>query len=136
MLFYLLLAGGVVSGFTPVTYPTECGQYDPLQDQHLMETLNQVKQQLDANFQETDLAKTFNSYYQATTRPNGSLVQVYCDMEGDWQLSSNKQVGQKFSISTHHSLVLPALRDWSRMSLSLQSDHFRLHRFYFLCTWC
>ena len=32
VLFYLLLAGGVVSGFTPVTYParvsSECGQYD------------------------------------------------------------------------------------------------------------
>ena len=44
VLFYLLLAGGVVSGFTPVTYPvsSECGQYDLLQDQQLMETLGQV----------------------------------------------------------------------------------------------
>ena len=39
--YYLLLAGGVsvVSGFTPVTYParvsSECGQYDPLQDEQL-----------------------------------------------------------------------------------------------------
>ena len=48
--YYLLLAGGVgvVSGFTPVTYPvfSECGQYDHLQDEQLMETLSQVKQQL------------------------------------------------------------------------------------------
>ena len=51
VLFYLLLAGGAVSGFTPVTYPvsSECGQYDPLQDQQLMETLGQVQQQLDCH---------------------------------------------------------------------------------------
>ena len=41
----LLLAGDyhVVSGFTPVTYSsesssTECGQSDPLQDDHLMDS--------------------------------------------------------------------------------------------------
>ena len=53
VLFYLLLAGGVVSGFTPVTYParvsSECGQYDFLQDQQLIETLGQVQQQLDCH---------------------------------------------------------------------------------------
>ena len=51
VMLYLLLAGGVVSGFTPVIYPvsSECGQYYPLQDQHLMETLKQVKEQLDCH---------------------------------------------------------------------------------------
>ena len=89
--FYLLLAGGVVSGFTPVTYPvsSECGQYDSLQDQHLMETLGQVKQQLDCHPSKNrscqEILHCFPSapsgYYQILV-PNGSLVQVYCDMEG------------------------------------------------------
>ena len=91
VLFYLLLAGGVVSGFTPVTYPvsSECGQYDPLQDQHLMETLGQVQQQLDCHPSKNrscqEILHCFPSaptgYYQIRV-PNGSLVQVYCDMEG------------------------------------------------------
>ena len=91
VLFYLLLAGGVVSGFTPVTYPvsSECGQYDPLQDQHLMETLGQIQQQLDCihsrNRSCQEILHCFPSapsgYYQIRV-PNGSLVQVYCDMEG------------------------------------------------------
>ena len=48
VLFYLLLAGGVVSGSTPVTYPvsSECGQYDLLQDQQLTEAIGQLQQQL------------------------------------------------------------------------------------------
>ena len=53
MLFYLLLAGGVVSGFTPVTYParvsSECDQYDIQQNQQLSEALGQVQKQLDNN---------------------------------------------------------------------------------------
>ena len=94
VLFYLLLAGGVVSGFTPVTYPvsSECGQYDPLQDQHLMVTLRQVQQQLshpgcnapkNRSCQEILLScpSVPSGYYQIRV-PNGSLVQVYCDMEG------------------------------------------------------
>ena len=91
VLFYLLLAGGVVSGFTPVTYPvsSECGQYDSLQDQHLMETLEQVKQQLDCirsnnrSCQEIlpSCLSAPSGYYQIRV-PNCSLVQVYCDMEG------------------------------------------------------
>ena len=93
VLFYLLLAGGVAIGFTPVIYPartsSECGQYDPLQDQHLMETLGQVQQQLDCHPSKNrscqEILHCFPSapsgYYQIRV-PNGSLVQVYCDMEG------------------------------------------------------
>ena len=44
------MAGGVVSGFTPVTYParvsSECDQYDLQQDQELTKVLGQVQQQL------------------------------------------------------------------------------------------
>ena len=94
VLFYLLLAGGVVSGFTPVTYPvsSKCDQYDPLQDQQLSETLRQVQQQLGPpgcnppkkRFCQ-EILHCFPSapsgYYQIHA-PNGSLVQVYCDMEG------------------------------------------------------
>ena len=96
--YYLLLAGGVsvVSGFTPVTYPakvsSECGQYDPLQDEQLMEALEQVQQQLGPpgcnplqNISCQEILRCFPSapsgYYQITA-PNGSLVHVYCDMEG------------------------------------------------------
>ena len=93
MLIYLLLAGGVVSGFTPVTYParvsSECDQYDLLQDQQLSEALGQVQQQLDCIYSKnTSCQKILHScpsalsgYYQIHV-PNGSLVQVYCDMEG------------------------------------------------------
>ena len=96
--YYLLLAVGVsvVSGFTPVTYParvsSECGQYDPLQDEQLMEALRQVHQQLGPpgcnpprNRSCQDILHCFPSapsgYYQITA-PKGSLVPVYCDMEG------------------------------------------------------
>ena len=95
VLFYLLLAGGVVSGFTPVTYPaivsSECDQYDLLQDQQLSEALGQVQQQLgppDCNppgrsCQEIIYCSpSAPSGYYKITASNGSLVQVYCDMEG------------------------------------------------------
>ena len=93
VLFYLLLAGGVVSGFTPVTYParvsSECCQYDPLQDQQLVETLGQVQPQLDCNHSKNSscheilccFPSALSGYYQIHV-PNGSPVQVYCDMEG------------------------------------------------------
>ena len=96
VLFYLLLAGGAVSGFTPVTYPatvsSECGQYDLLQDQQLIETLGHAQQQLGPpgcnppkNKSCQEILYCFPSapsgYYQIRV-PNGSLVQFYCDMEG------------------------------------------------------
>ena len=76
VLFYLLLAGGVVSGFTPVTYPvsSECGQYDLLQDQQLTETLGQVQQQLDCHHSQEQILSgdssvlPISSTLQATTR--------------------------------------------------------------------
>ena len=96
--FYLLLAGNIsaVSGFTPVTYParvsSECGPYDPLQDEQLTVALSQVQQHLDPpgcnpskNRSCHEILHCFSSapsdYYQIIA-PNGSLVQVYCDMEG------------------------------------------------------
>ena len=46
VLLLLAVAGSVVSGFTPVTYPatvsSECDQYDPLQDQQLKKALSQA----------------------------------------------------------------------------------------------
>ena len=94
VLFYLLLA--VVSGFTPVTYPArvsfECDQYDLLHDQQLTKALGQIKQQLGPPGYNPpkkrscqEILHCFPSapsgYYQIRV-PNGSLVQVYCDMEG------------------------------------------------------
>ena len=94
ILYYLLLAGGlsVVSGFTPVTYPassSECGQYDPLQDEQLNKIIGQVQPLLDCltptirSCQEIlHCFPSAPSGYYPITAPNGSLVQVYCDMEG------------------------------------------------------
>ena len=95
--FCLLLAGGVsvVSGVTPAVYiPTcvNCGQHDILQDDQLMQTLGQVQKLLGPpgcnpprNRSCQEILYCFPSapsgYYQIVA-PNGSLVQVYCDMEG------------------------------------------------------
>ena len=96
---YLLLAGDyhVVSGFTPVTYSSqssneECGQSDPLQDDQLMAVISQVRQRLGPpgcnpprNRSCQDILHCFPSApsgYHEIRVPNGSLVQVYCDMEG------------------------------------------------------
>ena len=96
VLFYLLLAGGVVSGFTLVTYParvfSECGQYDQMQDQHMTGALEKVQELLPPpgyNLQQYRscqeilhcIPSASSGYYQIRA-PNGSLVQVYCDMEG------------------------------------------------------
>ena len=96
---YLLLAGDchVVSGFTPVIYSsesssTECGQSDPLQDEKLMAVISQVHQLLGPpgcnppqNRSCQEILHCFPSApsgYHEIRVPNGSLVQVYCDMEG------------------------------------------------------
>ena len=96
---YLLLAGDyhVVSGFTPVTYSSqsstaECGQSDPLQDDQLMTVISQVRQRLGPpgcnpprNRSCQDILHCYTSApsgYHDIRVPNGSLVQVYCDMEG------------------------------------------------------
>ena len=96
---YLLLAGDyhVVSGFTPVIYSsesssTECGQSDPLQDDQLMEALSKIHQELGPpgcnpprNRSCQEILHCFPSApsgYHEIRVPNGSLVQVYCDMEG------------------------------------------------------
>ena len=95
---YLLLAGDyrVVSGLTPVIYnpqsTPECGQGNPLQDDQLMEALSKIHQELGPpgcnppqNRSCQEIFYCFPSapsgHYQIRV-PNGSLVQVYCDMEG------------------------------------------------------
>ena len=96
---YLLLAGDyhVVSGSTPVTYSSqsstaECGHSDPLQDDQLMEALSKIHQELgppgcnhprNRSYQEILYCfPSAPSGYHEILVPNGSLVQVYCDMEG------------------------------------------------------
>ena len=96
---YLLLAGDyhVVSGFTPVTYSSqsstaECGQSDTLQDDQLMEALSKIHQELGPpgcnpprNRSCQEILHCFPSApsgYHEIRVLNGSLVQVYCDMEG------------------------------------------------------
>ena len=98
LFFYCFLLANGVSGITPAIYEytsdefSECGQYDPLHDKQLIETLKLVQQQLGPpgchpprNRSCQEILHCFPSapsgYYQITA-PNGSLVQVYCDMEG------------------------------------------------------
>ena len=93
---YLLFSGDyhVVSGFTPVTYSSqssteECGQY---QDDQLMAAISQALQQLGPpgcnpprNRSCQEILHCFPSApsgYHEIRVSNGSLVQVYCDMEG------------------------------------------------------
>ena len=94
-LYYHQLLSGVASEFAPVVYTTsssQCGQYDPLQDEQLMEALQQAKEQLPkqpsliVNHSSCKSIRDSNpsapsGFYQINST-NGSLVQVYCDMEG------------------------------------------------------
>ena len=71
---------------------TECGQSDPLQDDQLMEALSKIHQELGPpgcnpprNRSCQEILYCFPSApsgYHEIRVPNGSLVQVYCDMEG------------------------------------------------------
>ena len=94
LLCYLLIAAcASTNQFTPVIYPatirSQCGQDNP---NHLTTTLHHIKQQLP--FSQCSLANkksckeiiqhspsASSGYYQITV-PNGSQVQVYCDMNG------------------------------------------------------
>ena len=96
MLFCYLLVAGCASAnqFTPVIYPanllSECGQDDPLQDDHSLKTLYHIKQHSLSS--QCSLANkrsceeilqycpSASSGYYHITAPNGSKVQVYCDM--------------------------------------------------------
>ena len=99
---YLVLLAGPVSqsGSTPGIYPQSespaayaCGQYDPLQDVQLMGALSEIHQELGPpgcnpprNRSCQEIFYCFPlappSGYHEIRVPNGSLVQVYCDMEG------------------------------------------------------
>ena len=92
----VLLLAHVVSGFTPVIYnpqaTPECGQGNPLQDDQLMEALSKIHQELGPPGcnppQNRSCQEIFYCFPSAPSGkyqirvPNGSLVQVYCDMEG------------------------------------------------------
>ena len=96
LLLLLLLFAVGVSGLTPVIYPaqisSQCGQSDPLQDEQLMTALRLAQQQLGPpgcnpprNRSCQEILYCFPSsssgYYQIHAT-NGSLVDVYCNMEG------------------------------------------------------
>ena len=79
-----------MSELTPTVYTTtssssSCGQYDPLQDERLMKALQQVEEQLPKHSSCKSIhnanPSAASGYYQINAT-NGSLVQVYCDMEG------------------------------------------------------
>ena len=86
---YHQLLGGAVSEFTPTVYPakisSQCGQ--PLNDdEQLLESLQQVEQQLPNHYSSCkciyNADPSSSSGYYNITIANGSVVQVYCDMEG------------------------------------------------------
>ena len=92
LLCCIFLMACAVSGFTPQTFlshiTTQCGQsYSQLNGQ-LMETLRQVHfprncAHSSRSCQEIlDCCPSAPSGYYQIHAPNGSLVQVYCDMEG------------------------------------------------------
>ena len=89
-------AVSIAGGFAPATYPAQIlAEYSTgelLDDKELVKTLKQVQQQLGPpgynpprNSSCQNILYCFTSapsgYYQITA-PNGSLVKVYCDMEG------------------------------------------------------
>ena len=92
----LLLVVSGVSGLAPVIYPvqpsSQCGQSDPQQDEQLMSVFRLARQQLGppgcnppSNRSCQEILYCFPSsssgYYQIHAT-NGSLVDVYCNMEG------------------------------------------------------
>ena len=86
----------VVNGLFPVTYPSrissKCDQSNLLQDNSLMEALSKIHQEVGPpgcnpprNRSCQEILHCFPSAlsgYHEIRVPNGSLVQVYCDMEG------------------------------------------------------
>ena len=88
---YQLLLGGAESEFTPTVYPaivssSQCGQYNPLHEKDLMATLEHIQQRIPTPNTSCQSIHSSNpsassGYYNITTT-NGSVAQVYCDMEG------------------------------------------------------
>ena len=86
------LPNGVGNDQFPAKIASECGQYDQMQDQQLTKAFVKVQQQLGPPSCNPPKNRTCHEilhccpsapsgYYQIRV-PNGSLVQVYCDMEG------------------------------------------------------
>ena len=88
---YSLLIGAVLSEFTQTAYPAQivsdqCNQHNSLHDEQLRQALQQlqIKQSLPLNSCKSilnDSSSALSGDYNITTC-NGSVVQVYCDMEG------------------------------------------------------
>ena len=89
LLCYQLLDGWAVSEFTPNAFPakifSQCGQYDHHCEELLLEALQQVKNHIQVHSSCESLHNSnlsaASGYYQINAT-NGSVVQVYCDMEG------------------------------------------------------
>ena len=88
-----LLLSGAKSELAPVIYTTDstsqCGQYNATQDEDLMTALQQIRNRLPLKQTQSTSCKSIHNsnqsapsgYYNITTA-NGSVAQVYCDMEG------------------------------------------------------
>ena len=82
----------LVGNYHVLSESFKCGQSDPLQDDQLMEALSKIHQELGPpgcnpprNRSCQEILYCFPSApsgYHEIRVPNGSLVQVYCDMEG------------------------------------------------------
>ena len=84
----LIVLGSAVREFTPAAFPakifSQCGQHNPLNnDKQLLDSLQQVKKQFHFSCKSIfDASASAPSGYYHINATNGSLVQVYCDMEG------------------------------------------------------
>ena len=93
LICYQLLLSVAEREFTPTIHSTEstsqCGQYNATQDEDLMTALQQITQHLPMKqIQSTSCKSIHNSNQSAPSgyykiqNANGSVAQVYCDMEG------------------------------------------------------
>ena len=89
LLCYHQLLCGAVSEFTPNAFPakifTQCGQFDHLHEELLLEALQKIELQVQVH---SSCKSIYNANPSAASgcyqinATNGSLVHVYCDMEG------------------------------------------------------
>ena len=131
LLCYHLMLGGAASEFIPSVYPAqsmssaECtSQHKPFHDEKLIEILQQVKQHIRDRFTTSnhsscksildDNPSAPSGYYYITS-PNGSAVQVYCDMEGTH--CGGEGGWTRVAMLTWPRLVLPVLKDWNKRYL-------------------
>ena len=126
----LLASVGCTDKFNPLTYTArssaECSLNGFLQDQHLMNVSGQVLQQMGppgCNFPRNRSCQEILHCYQSATSgfyqiqaSNGSLVNVYCDMEGTHCMNITGWTSVAYVNMTHAKCLLPSWADTTYFS--------------------